>query len=215
MDKDELFKGLSESIERLDEEGTFNYVKKIIELNVDPVEALEKGLMKGLRKLGDLFGSGEIFIVDLIYAAEIMKKAMDMLKPVLMKSSKKGFGTVVIGTVEGDIHELGKNLVSTMLRVEGFDVHDLGVDVPVEVYVRKVKEIRPDILGLSALMTTTMLSQKRVIDALEREGLRDKVKVMIGGAPVSDAWAKKIGADCYAENAIDAVNKAKELLKVK
>jgi corrinoid protein of di/trimethylamine methyltransferase len=215
MEKTELFKCLSESIEHLDEESTLNYVRKVIELNIDPVEALEKGLMKGLRKLGELFGRGEIFIVDLIFASEIMKKAMDILQPVLIKHSRKGFGTIVIGTVEGDIHELGKTLVATMLRVEGFEVHDLGVDVPTEVYLKSVKELRPDLVGLSALMTTTMLNQRKVIEALEKEGLRGKVKIMIGGAPVSASWAKKIGADCYAENAIDAVKKAKELLKAK
>ncbi len=215
MDKTELFGRLSKSIEQLDEESTLNCVRKVIELNIDPVEALEKGLMKGLKKLGELFGRGEIFIVDLIFASEIAKKAIDILQPVLMNRSRKGFGTIVIGTVEGDIHELGKNLVATLLRVEGFEVHDLGADVSAEMYLKSVKELHPDLLGLSALMTTTMLNQRKVIETLEKEGLRDKVKIMIGGAPVSASWAKRIGADCYAENAIQAVKKAKELLKAK
>ncbi|MEM1550264.1 MAG: cobalamin-dependent protein, partial [Candidatus Methanomethylicia archaeon] len=161
-------------------------------------------------------GSGEIFLTELAIAAEAMKEALKIFEPAILKSGRerKVLGRIVIGTVEGDIHDIGKNIVSTLLMASGFEVIDLGVDVPVEVFVEKVKELKPDILALSALMTTTMIKMVDVIKALEREGLRDKVKVMIGGAPTSKDWAREIGADGHGVDAIEAVEVAKKLIGV-
>jgi len=148
-------------------------------------------------------------------SGEAMKAGLQVLKPEILKQKKQltGSGTVLIGTVEGDIHDIGKSVVSAMLTAEGFDVIDLGVDVPDQVFVEKTKEIKPHILGLSALMTTTRTKQKDVIEALKRSELRDVAKVMVGGATVTPEWAEEIGADAYGEDAVDAARKAKNLIK--
>jgi len=186
-----------------------------LKTNLDPLEAIENGLAKGLKEVGGRFERGEMFLMQLIMSGEAMKAGLQVLKPEILKQKKQltGSGTVLIGTVEGDIHDIGKSVVSAMLTAEGFDVIDLGVDVPDQVFVEKTKEIKPHILGLSALMTTTRTKQKDVIEALKRSELRDVAKVMVGGATVTPEWAEEIGADAYGEDAVDAARKAKNLIK--
>jgi len=186
-----------------------------LKAKLDPLEAIENGLAKGLREVGGRFERGEMFLMQLIMSGEAMKAGLQVLKPEILQQKKQltGSGTVLIGTVEGDIHDIGKSVVIAMLTAEGFDVIDLGVDVPDQVFVEKTKEIKPHILGLSALMTTTRTKQKDVIEALKRSELRDVVRVMVGGATVTPEWAEEIGADAYGEDAVDAARKAKGLIK--
>lgn len=169
------------------------------------------GLSAGMSKIGDLFERGKLFLPHVMMAATAMQNIVSSLDMGVSSTvdSKK---VIVNGTVEGDVHDIGKSIVSTMLQSSGFVVHDLGRDVPIKKFIDSIKEYNADMVGLSALMTTTLNGQKDVIDLLVKEGLREKVKVMVGGAPATEVWAKKIGADCYAENATEAVIKAKELL---
>ena len=183
---------------------------------VAPLTAIEEALNPGMQIVGEKYEGGEYFIPDLVMAAEAMKAAMEVFEPELMarKEKRQVLGTVVIGTVEGDIHEIGKSLVATMLAAAGFQVHDLGVDVPASKFVEQVREKGANVVGLSALLTTTMRNQEAVVEALQKAGLREGVKIVIGGAPASSEWAETIGADAYAENANEAVAVVKELLGV-
>jgi corrinoid protein of di/trimethylamine methyltransferase len=168
-----------------------------------------------MRIVGDKYASGEYFLPNLIVSASGMKQAMALLEPELKarRQELKSAGTVVIGTVRGDIHEIGKSLVATMLAANGFEVHDLGVDVPVDAFVSRVRDAGANLVGLSALLTTTMHGQKDVIEALAKAGLRGQVKVMVGGAPVTKKWADDIGADGWAQDAVAAVDLASRLVK--
>lgn len=215
--KKEIVNKLKDSVTNCDVEGAVKTAEEALKAGVDPVEAIENGLAKGIRIIGDRFGAGEAFLTELMIAAQAMKQAAAVLEPAISKSSKttkKALAKVMIGTVEGDIHDIGKTIVTTMLAVEGFDVIDLGVDIPVETFVKKIKEEKPDIIGMSALMTTTMLKMVDVIKALEKEGLRRKVKVVVGGAPTSKDWAEEIGADGHGGDAMEAVKITKELVRV-
>jgi len=189
---------------------------QVLEADVAPLTAIEEALNPGMKIVGDKYEAGEYFIPDLVMSAEAMKGAMEIFEPELMARHEQRtvLGTVIVGTVEGDIHEIGKSLVGTMLTATGFQVHDLGVDVPADKFVAQVKETKANVVGLSALLTTTMLNQKLVIEALEEAGLRERVKVIVGGAPASDDWAQTIGADAYAENANEAVGIVKRLVEV-
>lgn len=193
---------------------TVELVRKALKAGIEPMMIINKGLTEGMDIVGERFQTGEFFLPNLVIAASIMNQSMEILKPELKSNQQgpKSLGTVVIGTVAGDIHEIGKSLVGTMLSVNGFEVHDLGVDVPNETFVAKVKETGANIIGLSALLTTTMTIQRQVINELEEAGVRDKVKVIIGGAPISQEWVDTIGADGYAEDAIGAVELAKRLV---
>jgi corrinoid protein of di/trimethylamine methyltransferase len=184
-------------------------------MGIDPLKAIEEGLAQGIREVGNKFANGEVFLPELIMAAETMKKALEILEPELKKKKKerKTLGKVLLGTVAGDIHSIGKTIVASMLSANGFEVYDIGEDVPAGKFVEKVKELKPDILGLSALLTTTLPEQKVVIETLKKEGLRDKVKVIVGGAPTSREWAKEIGADGYGADATEAVEVVKKLLE--
>jgi corrinoid protein of di/trimethylamine methyltransferase len=170
----------------------------------------------GLHAVGEQFEQGEMFLPDLVLAGEAMKAATAILETAIhqMGATRETLGKVVLGTVKGDIHEIGKTLVGTMLSASGFQVFDLGVDVSFEDFALKAKELHADIVGLSALLTTTMTGQKGVVEALERHGLRPRVKVMIGGAPVTQSWADEIGADGYGKDALEAVALAKRLMVV-
>ena len=185
-----------------------------LEAGVVPLTAIEQALNPGMQVVGDRFECGEYFIPDLVMSAEAMKAAMAVLEPALVarQEQRQVAGTVVIGTVEGDIHEIGKSLVGTMLAAAGFQVYDLGVDVPAGEFVERVQETGANVVGLSALLTTTMRNQEVVIEALKEAGLREQVQVIVGGAPTSPEWAQTIGADAYAENANEAVAVVRELL---
>jgi corrinoid protein of di/trimethylamine methyltransferase len=181
---------------------------------LEPLAIIEQGLRPGMDIVGERFSCGEAFIPHLVLAGRAMQSGMKVLEPDLKKHGEGSppAGTAVIGTVKGDIHEIGKSLVGIMLAANGFEVHDLGVDVPVEAFVAKVRETGAQMVGLSALLTTTMVVQRRVIEGLREAGLRSQVKVLVGGAPVGSAWAAEIGADGYADDARGAVAEAKRLL---
>jgi corrinoid protein of di/trimethylamine methyltransferase len=210
----EIFAKLTNSLVDGDPDATFEATKEALAAGIEPMAIIKEGLIPGMNIVGEKFSCGEYFLPDLIIAADGMQKAMTLLEPELLKRQQaiESAGTVLLGTVKGDIHEIGKSLVGTMLTANGFKVHDLGVDVPTETFVAKVQEMKPDILGLSALLTTTMVMQREVIKALAEAGIRDKVKVMVGGAPVTRSWAEEIGADGYAEDAMGAVQIARQLV---
>ncbi len=192
-------------------------VKEALEV-YDPLTIIEKALRPAMNEVGKLFEEGEYFLPELIVASDMFKKIMDtLLKPRIYaeKRESQKLGRVVIGTVEGDLHDIGKNIVATLLEIAGFDVIDLGVDVSVEKFIEAVKKYKPGILAMSALLTSTKVNMRKVIEALEREGLRDKVKVIIGGAAVSEEYAREIGADAYGATASDGVRKCKQLLGLK
>ncbi len=181
---------------------------------VNPLDAVNQGFAAGITFAGDQFGCGEMFLPDLLAAAEAMKAAMKVLEPEMLKrgSAREALGKVVIGTARGDIHDIGKNLVGTILSASGFQVFDLGTSVTPEQFIAKAKEVAADIVGISALLTTTMAGQKAVIEALEQNGMRPRVKAIVGGAAVTAKWAEEIGADGFSRNAIDALELAKKLV---
>jgi dimethylamine corrinoid protein len=180
---------------------------------IPPEEIIEKGLSAGMNQVGVLFERGKLFLPHVMMAADAMTAGVKLLEEEMPAGTReKKLGIIVNGTVEGDVHDIGKSIVSTMLQSAGFEVHDIGRDVPIRNFVEKAKETGASMIGISALMTTTLQGQREVIELLKEEGLRSRVKVMVGGAPATQAWADKIGADCYAENASEAVAKAKELL---
>ena len=180
---------------------------------IPPEEIIEKGLSAGMNQVGVLFERGKLFLPHVMIAADAMTAGVKLLEEGMPAGTReKKLGTIVNGTVEGDVHDIGKSIVSTMLQSAGFEVHDIGRDVPIRSFVKKAKETDADMIGISALMTTTLQGQREVIELLKEEGLRSRIKVMVGGAPATQAWADKIGADCYAENASEAVAKAKEML---
>jgi corrinoid protein of di/trimethylamine methyltransferase len=210
----DLFAEMRASIEDGDAERATAAARAALDAGVDPLAAIDAGFMPGLTYVGDQFSCGEMFLPDMMLAARAMKAAFAVLEPELAAraTSRTVAGRVVIGTVKGDIHEIGKNLVATMLGAAGFEVHDLGVDVPAERFAEKAAEVGADIVGVSALLTTTMTGGRAVIAALEGRGLRPRVKVIVGGAPVTRAWAAEIGADGYSEDAVGAVALAKSLV---
>ncbi len=211
---DELFQAMAQSIIDGDPDVAADLARKAVEAGIDPLEAINKGFVPGVDYVGEQYSKGEMFLPDLVLAGEAMKAAIAVLEPEITRrgGQRQTLGTVVIGTVEGDIHDIGKTLVATMLSVGGFRVYDLGVDVPVPTFVEKAREVNADIVGMSALLTTTMVRQRDVIEALEDAGLRSRVKVIVGGAPVTRSWAQEIGADGYSEDAIGAVAVARQLL---
>ncbi len=187
--------------------------KEALEKDLDPLPCITEGLTKGIQKVGELFASGEYFFPQLITAANAMKTALDILEPALVGDrARQVVGTVVLGTVEGDLHEIGKTLVGTMLAANGFEVIDLGVDKSVSEFIDAVKESGANLVGASALLTTSMLKQKDLIETLKEAGLRERVMVMVGGAPVTERYAKESGADGYAADAISAVDLAVRLV---
>jgi len=214
---EELIKKVVDAILEYDPEKTSEAVNEALNAGVPPLEIMEKGVTQALKEVGKMFSEGKIFLPELIMAGEAGKAALSILEPKIKerKETIKSYGKVLLATVEGDIHDIGKSLVGAVLMANGFEVIDIGVDVPTDKLVEKVKELKPDVVGLSALMTTTMLNQEKVIKTLEKAGLRNTVKVIVGGAPVTEEWAKKIGADAYCADAMDTVKKTKELLGVK
>ena len=190
--------------------------KKALKQGQDPVKVLDE-LTKALRIVGKKFEDGEFFLMHLVAAAEPVQRVIkDILEPEMLKKkeTRKSLGKVVLGTVAGDIHDIGKNIVGAMLFAAGFEVFDIGKDIPPEQFVAKVKEVNANLVGASALLSTSLPMQREIVEGIVAAGLRDKVKLIFGGAPVTEEWVKEIGGDGYAENAMEAVNVAKKLLKV-
>jgi corrinoid protein of di/trimethylamine methyltransferase len=213
--RSEILERLSGAVLETNSDAARKAATDALEANLDPLDAIQNGLAKGLREVGAKFERGEMFLMELIVGGEAMRAGLDVLKPEILKQRKEftTSGKVVLGTVEGDMHDIGKSIVNAMLTAEGFDVIDLGVDIPDQLFVDKTRETRPHIIGLSALMTTTRGKQKDVIEALNRSRLRETVKVMVGGATVTPEWAQEIAADAYAEDGVEAARRAKELVK--
>jgi 5-methyltetrahydrofolate--homocysteine methyltransferase len=186
-----------------------------IQAGHSPQRILTDALIPAMQIVGDKFRCNEVYVPEVLVAARAMKKSLGLLKPLLTKTGAKPVGTAVIGTVRGDLHDIGKNLVGMMLEGAGFEVIDLGADVAPEKFAQAAKDTQAQIVGISTLLTTTMLGMKDVLSALERAELRQKVKVMVGGAPVTQSFANEIGADGYGESAAEAVDKAKQLLRIK
>ena len=206
------YQALADMVIDGDVEGVKRLTAECLAAQAPAHEILTQGLLPGMEVVGQLFKSGELFIPEVLMSARAMTGAMESLKPLLTGADARGAGTVVIGTVEGDIHSIGKDLVAMMLEGAGFKVINLGIDVKPETFVKAVAENRPDIVAMSALLTTTMLKMQATVEALREAGVRDQVKIMAGGAPVSDEFVKSIGADAYASDAAVAVEKARALL---
>jgi len=200
---------ISEALQSGRAEKVRELVKQALNEDIIPKKILEEGLIRGMSIIGEKFKKNEVYVPEVLIAARAMHAGMDILKPKLTETGVKNIGKVVMGTVQGDLHDIGKNLVEMMLEGAGFEVIDLGIDVSDEKFVEAVKEHQPNIVGMSALLTTTMVNMVEVIQALEVAGLRDKVKIMIGGAPITQNYSEQIGADGYSPDAASAVDKAK------
>ena len=216
MENKELFAKMEQSIINYDKDKAIRLANMTLEKGIDPVEAINEGFAKGIQTVGYLFGKEEIFLPELAMGAETMAAATSILEEAIKKSGKKAkyLGKGIAGTVKGDIHDIGIKLVTTFLIANGFDIVFLGTDIPSPLFVEKAKELKTDLILLSALLTTTMPNQKEVIDSLKEAGIREKVKVIVGGASVSQDWAKEIEADGYGENASAAVDVAKKLMGI-
>ena len=206
MSKEAIMEAAKQSIVEADEDMALEALANAEAEGVDLVELLSNGYSAGMKELGDLFGMGEIFLPELIFATEVMKTVSAEIEGKMDMSAAQKNGTLVIGTVEGDVHDIGKGIVASLVKTNGVEVIDLGREVPAKNFADAAIEHNADFVGSSALLTTTMTVQKDVEDALKEAGIRDKVKTMVGGAPVTNRWAGKIGADAYCEDASDTVN---------
>ena len=208
-----VFLDLKQAIVDLDQPKAEDLVNKIVAEGMDCLRALEF-CGDGLREIGNQFESGDIFLPELMKSGQIMQRVLGILEPEMKKKgqAKEIIGRVVIGTVEGDLHDIGKNIVATMFFVHGFEVYDLGKDVPISRFVQEAKKVQADVVAASAMLTTTMVYQRNLINAFIEEGLKGKVKILVGGAPVTSEWAKEIGADGYADNAVEGVKLAKKII---
>ena len=210
----EILASLVESLVEGQDEQVAQLTQKGVQEGLLPLEILNKGLIAGMEVVGRNFKEGEIYVPDVLIAARAMRAGMDILRPLLAESDVPSTGKVILGTVQGDLHDIGKNLVGIMMEGAGFEVIDLGADVSADKFVAAVKEHRPKIVGMSALLTVTMVGMKSVLDSIESQGLRQDVIALVGGAPVTQKFADEIGADGYAHDAVSAVSKVKELLKI-
>lgn len=212
MDKAQFMEKATQYVVDADEDGVKQLAQDYLDQGFEALDMIEQGLSEGIRKLGDLFDRGEVFLPHLIIASEAMTAGVTILEQALPEDKVgKKLAKVVLGTIEGDVHDIGKGIVATMLRVNGFEVFDLGRDVPIDTFVEKVKEVGAQVVGTSALMTTTMPGQKVLEKALKEAGVRDGLTTMVGGAATTDHWADKIGANFWAESAGDTVIKLKEI----
>lgn len=213
MSQEDFFRKLAQVVIDGEPEEAPKIAKEALELGLDPLACINQGLTVGITRVGELFASGEYYLPDLIIGGDAMKAALAVLEPALLSDQEREvLGHIVLGTVEGDLHEIGKTLVGTLLTANGFRVTDIGVDQKVSDFVDAIEETHANMVGASALLTTTMLQQLKLIEGLAEAGLREKVKVMVGGAPVTQTWADEIKADGYAEDAISAVSVAKRLV---
>jgi len=204
---------IRDSLANLELDSTLNLVDEALKSNVSVKDIIDS-LAEGMKIVGERYENGDYFVADLIVAGEIFKEVMNILRPrIIAERKSQPIGRVVIGTVYGDVHDVGKNLVAIFLEAAGFEVIDLGVDVPPQKFIEAVKQYKPDIVGMSALLTTTMVHMKDVIESLKKEGLKDKVKVIVGGAPLTEEFAKSIGADAYGENAFKAVEICRKMVE--
>ena len=207
------FHRISEAVQAGDADSCASLTRQALEAGASPLQIIDAGLTAGIRVVGDKFGTGEMFLPELMMAMQAMKAGLKLVEPVLkrMKIEQKGLGKVLMGTVKGDIHDIGKDIVASMLELNGYKVVDLGINVSAESFVRAIVEEQPQAVGLSAMLTTTMQEQRRVVEALRESGQRERVKVVVGGAPVSQKWAGEIGADGHGANAELAVKLVKSL----
>jgi trimethylamine corrinoid protein len=214
MDKQELINKIIESVIGGDESEAETLAKLALDQSFDPMEIINEGYVAGIKQVGDMFESGELFLPELIQSAGAVKKSTTLLNDAIKGEAKKDKGKVkvLIATVEGDMHDIGKAIVSSLMVANGFEVLDLGRDVPIKDIITRAEEFGAQVIGTSALLTTTMVKQQELEKTLRKEGLRDKYKTIVGGAPVTVRWAEKIGADAFAENAGEGVNKIIELI---
>jgi trimethylamine corrinoid protein len=213
--KEELFEAAKRSIVNRDVETALDVFKESQAEGIDPVNILEMGYIEGIKEVGDLFGDGLLFLPELIQSSQVMEKATELINKALkVASDQTAKKKIVIATVEGDVHDIGKAIVASFFKANGFDVLDLGRDVPTEKIIEEAESFNADIIGTSALLTTTLGHQKKLDQMLQKRGLKDKMKTIIGGAPCTQRWADRIGADAYAEDAADGVKKAKLLLGI-
>ncbi len=214
--KEDIIARAKAAVLAYDQEEAADVAKESIKAGISPVEVIQEGFTKAMTEVGDKYEAKVLYLPHVIAAAETMSAGIAVLTPELEKRGVKegeGLGTVVIGTIEGDIHCIGKDIVAIMLKIAGFNVHNVGRDVPIKEFIASAKKYNANVIGSSALMTSTMVNQIKIEELLKEEGMRDKVKTMVGGAPVTQDWATKIGASLYAENASDTVNKLKAALK--
>jgi corrinoid protein of di/trimethylamine methyltransferase len=217
MSEEKIIEDLKDAIIELNEAKVVEATNHLIAQGLDPLVGIEKGLSAGMTTIGDRFNLGECFLPELIRAGNTFNAAIKVLEPEIMKRGEKQSqtGVVVLGTVTGDVHKIGKEILAMLLKTRGFVVHNLGEDVSLSTFVSKAEELNADIIGMSALLTTTMPAQKEVIDFLKEKGIRDNFHVMIGGGPVNQKWSDEIGADGYAETAEEAVQLAQKLMDTK
>jgi len=212
--QEEILEGIRKAVINYDEKMATDLAKKVIDEGVNPLTAIEEGLAKGIKVVGDKFEKQEIFLPHIVLASDVMKKALEVLEPHLKKGETRSVsGKIVIGTVQGDIHDIGKNIVRTMLDASGFQTFDIGCDAPTSKFIEKAQEVNADIIAASALMTTSMYGQRDLVEELRKMGLKDSFRILIGGGLTSKDWAEEIGADGYAEDAIQAVKVAEKIVK--
>ncbi|MGE5341764.1 MAG: corrinoid protein [Candidatus Omnitrophota bacterium] len=213
MTNEEIFTRAMNAIEQGDSDQAVETAKHGLAAGIDGIELVERGFIPAINRVGDLFGEGQLFLPELIMSANAMQAVIEIIDTALStKGEKQSRGKIVIGTVEGDLHDIGKTIVVSLLKANGFEVKDLGRDVTVNRFIDEAEAFGADIIGTSALLTTTMTVQKDLEEKLRERGLKTKIKTVVGGAPVTERWAQKIGADAYAADATDGVKKIKELL---
>ena len=213
-DQEALFENAKKSIVDRDGQTAVDLAKQGLDSGINGIELLDKGFLPGITEVGNLFGSGRMFLPELIQAGQTMEKVVNVINDSLVGGESKGDkGKILVATVEGDVHDIGKTIVVSIFKANGFDVRDVGRDVANQKIIEEAEKFGADVIGTSALLTTTMVQQKNLEELLRKEGLRDKYKTIIGGAPVTQRWARRIGADAYTQDASDGVKKVTELLK--